>query len=491
MTQPRAETTTPLWERLILPLWIAAIAAWRVAGDDQADALWMAREGASVLKGQPWIHADSWSWDPVASDFIPTSPGWQVLLAHAQSLSGRQGIAALTFVSICLSLAAVAWASRVLGASRAVTALAVIGCSTLAMGLLSSRAALPALALFLAVLTAFWRSRGVLARTQTALATVATATMGVVAGAAGIWLHSSWTAYSLAAALGIWIMLRNRAFGAAWHRLAIGVAATTGLLLGTLTGPTGLDAWSNAGRVSSACSGLLLEWKHPWDLGTFWVVAWAALLLYAIVLTARCIRNTSTTHPLQLALMPAFLGLTLAGGYAARFVLLGALAGAPLMAAPGSRASRRLLFGLLRRTLGSRSYEVYWRPVVAMLGALALAAAALQLPDIRYSVDRAVAAIPTGCQTFTSQGSGKAVTGSRFDVTVWMDGRQDYWGRERILQSNAYLSGVGQPTLLPAGTQCVLLESGQFPRLSQALQESGDWQLSVQATGFTLWLPRS
>lgn len=450
----------------------------------------MAREGQDVLAGSPLIHPDRWSWAPQPWDFIPTSPAWELMSGLFWGIGGTWGLFALTALTVAASLGALAWMSRSLGASPTATVVAVLTTATLAAGIVTARAGLPAFLLLLVEFVVCWNLRAQIREVRFAKALIGLLSATFAWSFVGVWLHGSWSLYSVMAAAGLAFLFVNREFGPGRRRAGLAGAAALGSLLGACAGPLGPGVWANTLRVSRECSGLVKEWTSPWKIDGVWVCILCIGVVIAISLVASAFRHRRTDsvfRPESLFLMASVGGIA-AGATAIRFLLLGLIAATPLIAQRLTIGSIADSTQKLRDRLGERAHEPYWRNVVALLAAAALPLCAIQAAATPRGPDAAISALPQGCNLFADDWVTKPVELWRPDVRVWIDGRQDYWGRQRLLLSNRYLAAEVQGRLVPNGTTCVLLETGANKRLAQRLDDSSTWHRTARTDAFTVWV---
>lgn len=474
----------------LLPAWIAIISLWRAAAGDHTEAMWMSREGAAVLDGAPLVHPDRWGWAPQPWDFIPTSPAWELLSGGLWRAFGTFGFSVLAWVVTASTLGVLAWVARLLGASRIAIVAALIFGSTLANGILTSRAGLPAFTLLIALFMSFWALRHRLRHLAPVAGVAAASALGFAFAYVGIWLHGSWTLFSIVAAGGLLMLATSTEFGAGRRRFLLAVAAGTASVAATLVGPLGPGAWTNTLRVGAECRGLVKEWTSPWSLGSIWPSMWllvASLLLAGGAAESIAARKRRGINPLRLVMIALAFGAVAAGTIAIRFLLLGIIAATPLLASWLTAAARRPT--RLRRALGERGQEPYWRTIAALLAVAVLPFATIDAAQTPWSPSRAITALPRGCNLFSDDYDAKGVEFWRPDVRVWVDGRQDYWGRERIVLTNRYVAGKVPGQLLPTGTTCVLLPSAEKSSLRHALESGAGWTRVARDNDLTLWVP--
>ena len=493
MPSTAARTAARIRDAGLLPVWAVTVALWRAVDGDQTEAMWMSREGLAVLDGAPLVHLDRWGWATQPWDFIPTSPGWELLTASLWRAFGANGFAILSFLVTAATLGVLAWLSRTLGATPTATALAVGFTGVLASSVLTSRAGAPAFTLLLLQLLIFWHLRLRLGRSAPIAAVALVISLGFGTAYLGIWLHGSWTLFAVVSAGAQGILYLSPDYGLRRKRIALFAAGAMATLAATVCGPLGVSAWSNTWRVASVCRGLIKEWTTPWQLGSLWPSMWvfmAAVLALGIIRDGR--RGTrAELNPLKVVVLLLATGAVLAGVTAVRFLLLGILASTPLIAGWLSIAPRWLDRGQWRRRLGERAHEPYWRNIVAMLMLFTLPIALLSALQFQLTVNPAVAKLPAACSLFSSDFDAKSVEYWRRDVRVWVDGRQDYWGRERLIATQQLLRSKRPEQLVPAGTSCVLLETGRFDKLIARMEASPQWQRVERNDQLSLWIPRT
>lgn len=463
-----------------LMVWIFTLAVWRTSIDGETDAFWTAREGIDVLNGGGLIHPDRFGWAQPDAVFVPNSPLWQLYLGIAFELGSLSGLLAASVLSLTSSLAAIAWSARKLSAGHleiaVVLGLLVIGAAPLFV----NRAALPAVALLLsAVQVASQQPQGAGSR----LAPVRAFAIAWLLSALGIWLHNSWALYGLILAISGLAASFARALRGEAPRWRASWSWLVGAVLGILSGPLGAQVFLQTTRVGSVARGVILEWSTPWQLGAFWTGVWLTALIVQAA-ASRSVWRAFWAGDARPALLWTFglFGLV-AGASAIRFTFLALVALAPIAASQLTHLTAGPRARSLRRRLGQRGTRRYWNTV------LALVAAALLIPVVRLAGsaypdlrDPAVRAIPTGCRVFSDPKSAGAIILLRPDAKVWVDGRTDYWGRERLLLAIQYLRVQG-PTLVPAGTRCVLKlgteRRSEFRRLADSLIARGWMRLGL------------
>lgn len=485
-----AVLASQLRDRGMIPATVISLGLWRAVDGDHSEAMWMSREGLAVLAGTPLIHADSWSWASRPWNFVPTSPAWEIVCAWLWQLAGVWGFAILSFLVTVSALTVLAWASRVLGASRTATVVAIVVTGILCSEVLTSRAGVPAFTLLVLQFLLLWRLRARLRASSAVFALALVAALGFIPAYIGIWIHGSWTLFAVVAAGGQVLMARDQAFGTVARRLQIGAVGFIASLSATGCGPLGLEAWSNTWRVGGVCNGLIKEWMSPWQLGSGWPAIWfllTATVIWGIVRDHR-VGADQAPHPLKVALLCFTVGAMVAGMTAVRFLILGILACTPILASWWSRPPQWLEWGSLRGRLGERAHEQYWRTITALLVSILLVLVSVRTTQFALTMDPAVAALPRGCNLFSSDTAAKSVEYWRRDVRVWVDGRQDYWGRDRLIATQRYLHAGVSDRVVPEGTTCVLLEADKYRLLARALDSGGDWAPINRSEHLSSWM---
>jgi hypothetical protein len=491
--------------------WIAAVAITLAGTVQDTDPYWQIRAGLENLDGVPLARPDAWSWDPVGGLFYPNSPAWNTVLALSWRAMGYWGLYVVTVATIAACLGLVAWLSIRLGAHAVVTVVVLLVTSAGILPVLSPRPALAAQVLLLLAfaLAAWWGDRA--AR----LGPWANGAIALVAGfgisLAGNWIHLSWSTLAIATAAGwavIWLLLDGLRMAT---RLLLVAAGTIGLVGGVLAGPYGLEVTERSAAVVRACRDLIVEWTSPFS--PEFAIRWgpeallvAATVLLAFVWAVRTVTRSGRSDerlPLAAALTVVALPYAVAGLALIRFVPVALATIAPVLAAGLTVGVRRLAgrtnpvpesAGYVRRRLPEWLSARFWRvilwAVLILLAPLAVFAGSRHAEPATANVD---ALLPTGCRMFGTSIEAASIILDRPDVKVWVDGRADYWGRERLVLADHYLYEVDQPTLVPPGTTCVVLMDDQsdsgLSRLTAALDASPDWHRVPGTTGANLWLP--
>ncbi len=203
------------------------------------------------------------------------------------------------------------------------------------------------------------------------------------------------------------------------------------------------------------------------------------------------------------ALTVGAMPLAVGGFVAIRFIPAAMLTFAPVVAAAFTtlalRTSRRVRSRSGPSTrLGGRAEEwtslAYWRVILAAtLVVLAPAVAVIAWPHAQPQTGGINRLLPPGCRLFSTSIEAAAVILERPDVTVWLDGRSEYWGRDRLLRARKYFYEPSDGELAPPGATCILLtDPGLEPglaALTTMLDASPAWVHVAGQEGANLWLP--
>ena len=480
-----------LSEQWLLPLGLVLLALQRTAADPGWHAFWMAREGLDLFSNSAFVHQDRWSWAPMPHVFVPTSPAWQVLLGAAWSVGGKWTLAAFSFMAVCACLVALAYVAHALGGTdiRILVTLSVVGYT--ASQLIVPRAALPALCLFILHLLWIWKYRARLLQLRPFNATLRCASVALLIAFCGIWIHGSWTAFvALIAASALFLFWRTPA-ATATSRLACAFATAMGSLVGTLSGPLGFTAWKQAAIVAENCRGLVLEWMTPIQLGHDWIVIWIAVFI-AAAMTSISLAEAPRDDATDLRTVFAILAwcFLMAGLFAVRFVLTAIVFIGLLAATQHGHHTRLPIIASAVRWLRNRYSNRFGRAVAAGVLLALFPLVARELPSTYTMLDStAIARIPSECRLFSADILAGAVVLERPDVSIWIDGRLDYWGRERLIQARDYFELRDPARLVPDGSECVLLPKEQrASKLVLALNRNPSWTRVTSDPTATLWV---
>lgn len=491
----------PRWRRgggdwLLVALWLASLALIRSGTVEERDPYWQIQAGVETLRGESLTRPDSWSWAPVDSDFSQTSPAWNMILGLAWKGAGFFGFFLVSFVTIGAMLWLLVVLARRLGAGPLSTLAGLSIPMLLALSFLTARATVAAQVLFLGaiVLADWWRSRasGLAALPGAALVLVFA---GAVA-AAGSWVHLSWLLLAPAMAVACSILWAATPQLGRIRIIAFSLATAAGAGIGVLVGPHGTGAWRLSRSVQAACSGVITEW-----LGMFTpalAVRWAAPGVLAIVGAAAAAlwvvrrwrtRGSDPRVGLVAALIALVLPASLGGVSAIRFIGIAVLTLSPVVAMGVSQVAAYFRGRLAGEPRGAFRHErlrfwaqgQHWRPVlVALLVVLSPGIVVKTMPLGEPTNDVAMASVlPPSCRLLSDPGSAAAVILLRPDVRVWIDGRADYYGKQRNVEAIDALSSTSTRTPPLTGATCIILNTDahlDVQPLVETLDQDARWR---------------
>jgi hypothetical protein len=425
------------------------------AAIDDTDSLWSARFGLDFLSSGHLPRTDPYSWTAADRSWIPNSWGWNVLLGLGYRLDGMSGIWIVgTIVAVALGLL-VAHVSARIGAAPFPTAIvfAVLGMLALVASPRAqtvSNLIVLGLPLLLPPIL-FGSSRQALHA------------CAVAAGLQALWMNLHTAAILGPAVLGVagaGLLVANAHRGAELRREVarlVGVVVLTAICC--LATPYGAAPLLHLEEVRRASVGLISEWDHP-GFGNGAQIIGLAMIAVAVAAMWPAYRGRRFATVGLLALF------ALATASAIRFAPMTAVFAMPELAVVMSRRRVRPFF------------------VAAACATLATFAAMNLGSFARFSTNVAspslVAALPHGCTLVNDYALGGVVILLRTDVRVSVDGRNDMYGRARILSAVGMLKDAPGTIarMDAAGVTCVLTTSGD--KLVQQLSRSPKWHVVGQ-----------
>jgi hypothetical protein len=501
ITRALASLGSPRVDRALVFAVFGALAIARSGRMEERDPYWQARAGMENLAGWPLARPDTWTWSPPSGLWYQSSPLWNDVLGLSYQAAGFWGLFWISTVLVFGYLWLAYLVALQFGARRLPALFGVLLAVLPAWSMLNPRGTLVVEAIVLAAVLMALKTQARLIRIKSAavmagLVFVAGAGLSTIANG----VHLSFLLLSPAMVL-MWASIWWFG-GAEVSRRWWLIAGSFGWLLGPILSPYGLDVGlAHSSAVATICAGLIPEWSSPFIAGgspVFWVLAVAALAVAlgsaasVIVGWLRGDRGDASGGAIALCLIgvpAAFAGLS-----AVRFLGIAILTLAPVLAA----AVAEVLDTLRTRSrvrLSSRWQEFtdgsFWRVVIA-------ATVALLLPGVWYlgslhaepAEAKVVSQLPTGCRLFAAGGvSGTAIL-IRPDAQPWIDGRADFFGRERLMAAYRYFA-VQAADLVPEGTTCILLDADdqQTAALAAAVDSSPAWRRSVTEGDYRIWVP--
>lgn len=496
-----SDVATPRWDRVLVLLWLVGLSVVRSARLDEHDPYWQTRAGLENLAGQGLARPDSWSWAPVGGDWYQNSPLWDSLLGLGYRMAGFWGFFAVSLIVMVGYFWVAQRLALRLGARPLPGLAGLLAVSAAAFAMLSPRATL---AVELLILFGVWVALAWVDGPAGRLSWLGN--FGLVCVIAlslsilGNWIHLSFLLVGPGMAV-VWVPIWLTSPIVRPTKSALIVAGLVGWSLGPVFSPYGLTAGlERAAAVQRACQGVIVEWSTPFTqsmpvhLVALAVVAALLALAIGVWLVRGWMGGARDLHwGGLLALAAVGVPASLLGLTAVRFLGIGLLTLAPVLAVAMTAGVDRLRArwtgpdkpGWWEYTTGRVWRVVLWLTAVVLAPGAVLVGANHGVPAERA----VIAALPEGCRLYSGAGFAGPVVLLRPDVRVWIDGRADYYGRDRIIAQYAYLDG-STSDLVPSGTTCVALDASQGEVvLARRLDESPQWRPAGQDGPYRLWLP--
>lgn len=491
---------TARFDGLLAIVLLLGLAIARAGRFEERDPYWGIRAGLENLAGEPLARPDAWSWSMPGQVWYQNSPLWNSILGIGFPVAGFGWMFAVTLALLAGYLLTAWRLSLRLGARALPGWLGLMLAVTGGYAMLSPRATL---AVQLIVLAAVWFalewSQRCAGSWRAAPAAATIFGVAAVASVFGNWIHLSFLAMAPVVA-GMWSIVwlfLPRSWG---FRIALIAASAFGWALGPLLSPYGLAGGvARTIAVQQACQGLILEWSSPFSGSVQLAILGVLVPLISIVVGGWVIRRAlAGPRDLRLGAILALSALGvpagLAGLFTARFLGIGILTLAPVVA-----AATTALVDRLRRAgaghSGRRWWQYttggFWRVSLWIVAVILLPGSLLLGSQLARPAELAMMAqLPSGCRFYGDAGTGSVVVLSRPDVPVWMDGRADFFGREMLLRGYQYYFGKA-PDIVPPGTTCVLLDvADRATRLvADNVASSPQWREAGRAGSWVLWLP--
>jgi hypothetical protein len=501
---------------------MVVLAAVRAGTLEERDPYWEARAGLENLRGVPLARPDTWSWAPLSHDFYPNSPAWNVLLGIAWWMGGFWGLFVLGFLAIFGFFAVTYLLARKLGAHPLGALAGIVAGFVLAVSMISFRGTMGVQILLVVglLIPAWWRPR--LERLSPWANGLALLAIGATLGTVGNWVHLSffYLGPALAVSWGVYWLASD--WPGSWRsrlhdprRWAVALGGAAGLFVGSIATPYGVAGTIERSReTAAACAKYILEWVSPFDPNLLsaapvmfkWPIA-ALVAMISVVWLCRWwivrVRRGSIDNRFALISSIATLAvpLAVAGDFALRFLGSSILLLIPVWGAAITWLAHRLkkrADGLasdhrFKETAVRWTQTVSWRRVLMIVWSL------LFLPSLvlslgghsRPSETAAIESLPTGCRLFTTASIAGPAILLREDVLVWMDGRADYYGQQRLAEAQGYFTGVGATAAPPGATCAVLPVIGQedsLPRATARMDADKTWKRLGTYNGFDVWV---
>lgn len=406
------------WVLAMLPL--ALIVAARAGVIGEGDPFWETRAGLDIFDGQPIIHYDTWSWVHTTDKWIPNSWLWNVLMGAAWKMGGFAAIGITMMIAGAGLFVVLVRQCRRYGADVWAAGLA---CAIGSLGVAAWITGRPNTATFIAyVVELAIAARLFDERRSSRVAAWSIAIVAVQALTINLHLGAESLIGPLVfAGVGSLVQRRKDLSLALCVKSALPAVACT---LGTVLNPIGLDVFQHALFVRSQSASVITEWQPGVNdpRGVVLIIAG----IWAIVLAWRAGRG-HVAGALVCAIVAAV--------SAVRFEPFVALLVIPEYAVWFSQLVRK--HAIAHERVGLLIVEA-----VFCLALLPLAIEGLVAPgqpaSPRFSV-KMVRAIPGDCKLFNGPLDGGLVELLRPGMKVAMDGRNDFFGKERVLEQRDVL----------------------------------------------------
>ena len=491
---------------ILVAAFMVMLALVRAGSPDDRDPYWGARAGWENLTGTPLARPDTWSW---AADGVwyPNSPLWGMLLGGLWQALGYWGLFLTGFVSLLVYFW-LAWKVAILLGARPLPGLLGMAVPlALAFPMLSMRATLAIHSLiFVSVLFAHWWGRRV-GGVSVALNAAVVGGMGALLSVLGNWIHLSFLLLSALVAL-MWVVTWWLLPGVALsRRSAISIAGTGGLLAGAVLSPFGIALTMERARaVQEACRGLILEWSSVVQVGLpqWYVAGFLAVVVagWSMAWLLTVWRRSSADPRLRVGLPLLILGgpTAVAGFAMIRFLGLSLLTMTPLAAVMVTvladvvhTRTRSATTGFWARPRAAEySSGTYWTVIFTAVGvilspgALLFGAKGARPPELSV-----IRQLPPNCRAITDVGTAGPLILERPDVTVLIDGRADFYGRDHLVEVFRVFAGVDP---IPKNATCAVFPVPSrrtlVTRAQAALDADPAWEQIAEADGYLLWVRR-
>ena len=429
------------------------------------DVLWSSRFGMDLLSSGRLDRFDTFSWTAHGSRWIPSSWAWNVVLGGAYDGAGVFGlwtvaIALAGLFSLLLGAVAARAGARPVPTAMVFVALGFVVFVVVPRAAAVTNTIILAFALLVPVLVT--GGKRVARRAGAALVAVEIVWMN---------LHSMAVLGPLLVfVVGVAVVLGSRLRGAELRRASTRIAVVVTLTaVGMAATPYGLEPLLHAQAVRDASVGLINEWQKP-GFGSF-------AQTFAVGVIVACIPLAwHAWIGRRFALAAMLLLFALATMSAIRFAPMGVTVAIPELAILlGGLAVRPMMF---RRTLIA-GCSVF-------IGVTALSFSHFARLSDGEASPSLVHMVPPMCRVVNDYALGGGLMLLRPDVQVSLDGRNDMYGRARVLSAAALLNGgpAALRTMSASGVDCVLAPTATA--LVQQLKQDANWERIGQDSVRTL-----
>lgn len=429
----------------------------------EGDTFWQIRTGLVTLSDGRIPRTDPFSWTAHGEPWTQNSWGFNVVLALVYRVAGLAGVALACAAVVAVIFAIVLVIAKKSGAHPVVAAAVLqVACGALTV-YMSAR---PQLVDYVAVLLLLLLLGRMLDSTGPPVLELATLAVMVA-----LWVNLHAAAPLGVAIIGVATVLvclsRKTRPRTGWFAAATLVAAVC-----TLPNPYGMEVFAQSFRVADASTELISEWQPLDPTNPLQLLAF----LPGAVALCLAVRRRDPVYV-------AALGVTAAGSVGAiRFLPLLLLVALPVLASSATSPAV-LRYIVSRRVMLVQAAVV---GLIAMTTAAVIAMTHVGRADPATYPSAMVAAIPHDCRLWNTYDVGDYVILERPDVRVFIDGRNDMYGVDRVRTSDHALLESSDRDL--AGAGCALVPS--WTPLAHFLRGDAGWRKVTADDTWTLYARR-
>lgn len=421
----------------------------------ETDVYWQTRAGLDWLSDKTFIKNDLWSYVP-NGEWIPNSWGWNLVLAYAYRLSPDYGLFALGFVTTISFLALLVIAARKLTSSWNSINHVLAFVLMFAIPILSIRPAfISAYGMLIMLLSThvFFR----IFQTKPVIMSLIFLVFNILM----INLHLAWPIFLAAAFIG-WsgLLLSYLPYKKALFTIfPLGIAA----ILGILVNPLGHLLFSHMLMTFSSSTELIYEWKPMWNEPLYF---FGLILVFAQIYPAKKFKRIRPWAFCSMA-------LSVMGIFAIRYM-------------PWS-----LLFALPAWSFWIRSFQINKDKFLSIAGiGLGIALIFISYEAVSLHGTPAyleeIKQLPANCRLIATAQTSGAVILFRPDVKIFVDSRNEYWGKERYKLINEFMRHPNDDLLQEIEPTCAMVEKKSS--VSNFFRYRRGWELKNSGTsGIEVW----
>lgn len=441
----------------LLTLFLIFLASFYRSGKIvESDVFWQTRAGLDFLNHQTLLTNDIWSYAPHAGEWIPNSWGWNAILGYAYKYSATFGLFTLGFVVSIIFFSIIISASRKIGSSWNSINHTLSVIIIFSLPILSLRPALIS-ALAVAIVLFFIEDLLRLFTKRPIILTILFLLLNFVM----INLHLSWPAYLFAGLVGVtgYLLTTSSYKKTLFTMLPLTIAA----VIGITANPLEFKWLSHVLFTISSSTDLIYEWRPIWEEPIY--------ILGLIIILVQLYPVTKFKRIRPWAFTSVAFGIM--GIMAIRFL-------------PWA-----FLFALPAWSFWIRSFRIKKDKYLSLPGvALAVALTTIcfeasELHGMPAYLD-AIKVLPPNCHLIATPLPSGAVILFRPDVKIFVDGRNDYWGKERYQIVSDFSKKPDADLLAIIKPTCALTEKNS--PMSTFFRYSRSWdQVKSPSNSMEVW----